>query len=319
MGSRMKRIVAAVTGVAALAAVVTVPSVLHGGGPTAGSSSAGAGMAQSGESTTTGPSGGLGGQQSAVGAAAAPVHAASSNAGQLTDVPVVQPRVIRTGTLDLRVSGKQLTNVFDTAGNDAASAGGYVQSSSTSGSSGDNPSANLVLRVPSTEFEKLVGEIAGLGKVLSESTQGQDVTGAIININARIANLTAEETSLRQLITQAGSIPQILNVEDQLFGVEQQIEELSGQQTSLANQVAYGTLTVQLSATAVAKAPAKGKAAVNAFTQGAKLAVHNTAASLHGIAIAIGAAFPALLLLAIAGAVVAVTRRRKRPEVRPAE
>lgn len=263
------------------------------------------------------------GQQAAAAAAQSQAHAAqkaarpaeqqSIPAGQPDAVPISGPQVIRTGTVDLSVSRSRLTDVYDTASNDAAAVGGYVASSSTSGTSGDDPSATLVLRIPSASFQTVANELGALGKVVSESTNGQDVTGTVINIDARIANLTAEESALRQLINRAGTIPQILTVENQLFGVEQQIEELSGQQSSLANQVTYGTLTVNLSAIVPPVRPTPPKAPQNAFAQGARLALHNTAASLHDIAIAVGAAFPVLVVVALFLAGFGLARRRKRP------
>jgi hypothetical protein len=303
---------------AGLAAVIAIPSLL-GGNSSSPSAAASASAAINGQQAATAASQteALSAEQEAQKATA--TGAGSTSQGQPDAVPVTQPQVIRTGAVDLRVSGKRLNNVYDSASNDAAAVGGYVESSSTSVASSDSPSAMLVLRIPSASFQKVVGEIAGIGKVLSESTQGQDVTGTIINIDARIANLTAEESALRKLIGQAGTIPHILTVENQLFGVEEQIEELSGQQSSLANQVTYGTLSINLAATAAAPAKVTTPKPQNAFSQGAKLALHNTAASLHGIAIAVGAAFPALIVAALALVGFGLARRRRRPAVEAAK
>lgn len=309
MTRKHKKIIVVTASLAAAAAAASIPALLGRASPPTATASATAA---------------INGQQGATAAAqrkalVAQAAFGSTPAGQPDAVPISQPQVIRTGSVNLTVPDKGLTEVYNTVGNDTAAAGGYVESSSTSGTTGAVPSAMLVLRVPSASFERVVNEIAGLGKVDSESTKGQDVTGTVINIDARIANLTAEEAALRQLINRAGTIPQILTVENQLFGVEQQIEELSGQQTSLANQVTYGTLTVSLSAPAVPITPAKPKVPQNAATEGAKLALHNTAASLHGIAIAVGAAFPALVVLALILIGLGVVRRRRRPAVEGAK
>jgi hypothetical protein len=227
----------------------------------------------------------------------------------------VVPHIIKTGTISLRVPTNRLTSVYNTASDDAASVGGYVESSSTAGKLTGTPTATLRLRIPSVSFARVVGEVAGLGKVLSESTQGADVSGTIVNIDARIANLAAEEKALRQLINQAGSIPQILTVENQLFGVEGQIEQLSGEQSALADQVSLATLSVSLTSRPAPINKSAPKPVVNAFAQGARLALHNTAASLHGIAIAVGATFPALVLVALALAGVSLYRRRRQSAV----
>jgi hypothetical protein len=320
MSSKKKGLVtAAVVAGAVLAGMLTIPSLVSGGStsPSPGAESTGLSSATS----TTAPS--FGGGQGLVAASSAPVsggagsdRAAGTHGPAQTDgVPLLAPQIIKTGTVDLRVPANRLTSVYNTASNDAAEVGGYVDSSSTAGTLSGSPSATLRLRIPSASFARVVGEVAGLGKVLSESTQGDDVTGAIVNLDARIANLVAEEKSLRQLINQAGSIPQILTVENQLFSVEGQIEQLSGEQSAMADQVSFATLSVNLTAAPAPIKKAKPQAVVNAFTQGAKLALHNSAASLHGIAIAAGAAFPALVLGALALVGVAFYRRRRRSAV----
>lgn len=333
MTSRKKKVSISVAVVGALAAVITIPSLVsHTSG--SGSSEGAAATGSSGQveaGLPAGPTGQIGSSTTVPSTpstipsngAAAPMPAPLGSTGaasggtsaQQDSVPILAPHIIRTGSIYLRVPSNRLTSVYNVAANDAASVGGYVESSSTAGTSTGAPSATLRLRIPSGSFTKVVGEIAGLGKVLSESTQGADVTGAIVNIDARIANLEAEQNSLRALIKQAGTIPQILTVENQLFGVEGQIEQLSGQQSALADQVSFATLSVDLSARpAPAKKPAP-KPVVNAFTQGAKLALHNTAASLHGISLAVGAAFPVLLLAALVLGGMLLYRRRKRSTV----
>ena len=224
--------------------------------------------------------------------------------------PVLQPDIIRTGTVSLIVSQSRIMHAFDQASADAASEGGFVASSTSDWSGTPKPSASLEIRVPGSRFGSLIGEIDGLGKVQSQQLQGQDVTGQVVNLGARIANLQSEQVALRQLMSRAGTIPDILQVENQLFSVEQQIEVLTAEQSSLVGQVTYATVDVELSATAVPAKPKPKPAPVNAAVHAGHLAVHNTAAALHAVAIAIGAAFPALVV-ALAVLVVLGLRRRR--------
>jgi hypothetical protein len=181
--------------------------------------------------------------------------------------------------------------------------GGFVSSSSTSGST----LASLVLRVPSDNFSRLVTEVSGDGHAVAEQLNGQDVTGESINLRARIINLTTEEASLRSLMTRAGSIPAILAVQDQLFSVEGEIEQLTAQESSLVNQASYATLALALQSAAVASHLAKP----GAFSRAVTLAGHNTVAVLRSVLLAAGWAFPAAVVALAAGAVL-WTRRRRR-------
>ncbi|HEV2361856.1 MAG TPA: DUF4349 domain-containing protein [Acidimicrobiales bacterium] len=261
------------------------------------------------------------GQVQAPAGGALPSHSAASGSGggstQTVNsvVPILKPQIVRTGTIDVRVARKGFSSMVDTASSDAEKLGGYVSSTTSGAEDSSSPYATLVLRVPTGSFLTLVSEIGGLGKIESKDIEGTDVTAQVVDISARLANLEVEETSLRQLMARTGSIPDILTVEDQLFSVEQQIEELSAQQSNLADQTSFGTLNVTLDVPPLAPAAKpKPKAPVNAAVRAAQIALHNTAAALHSFAIGVGELFP-VLVLAVAGllAFLAVRRRRHAP------
>jgi len=207
------------------------------------------------------------------------------------------------------VPHQSVVNVFDSATRDATLLGGYVASSTTTGA-GDAAGASLTLRVPSTSFTTLVGEIDKLGKVESQQIGGHDVTGESIDINARIANLESEETALRTLIGQSGSIPNLLQVQDQLFGVEGEIEQLTAQENSLLDHASFATLSVDLTPKAAPVAAPHHKQ--GAIARVWHLAGHNTVLALRTLAIAAGWAFPIVIIAAVVGALWLWRRRRSR-------
>jgi hypothetical protein len=207
------------------------------------------------------------------------------------------PLVVRDGTVTLRVPPGHVVDAFNSLSSAAESLGGYVASSSGTGA-GDARGASIVVRVPSSRFETLVGRVDKLGKVEAQSQSGHDVTAESVNLSARIANLKAEETSLRTLLSRAGSIAAILQVQDQLFGVEGDVEQLSAEEGSLIDQATFATLTAELSPRAApVRRPAKGRE--NSFVRAVKLAAHNTAVAARGVVLAVGWAFPLLLLGAV--------------------
>jgi len=212
--------------------------------------------------------------------------------------------IIRTGNITLQLKPGSVTRIFDQASTQVEALGGFVSSSSTSGTT----MASLVLRVPSNEFSKLVSEIAGDGRTIDEQLNGQDVTGESINLRARIVNLTAEEASLRALMSRAGSIPSILAVQDQLFTVEGEIEQLTAQESSLVNQASFATLTLGLQSVPLAPHHPAGK---SALSRAVSLAGRNTVAAVRGVLLAAGWVFPAAVL-ALAAWVVFWARRRRR-------
>jgi hypothetical protein len=117
-------------------------------------------------------------------------------------------------------------------------------------------------------------------------------------------------------MARAGSIPDILQVQNELFGVQGDIEALSAQEGSLINSTTYGTLSVTLQSVVIAHHAPPKKAHVIALVRALRLAGHNTLVALRGIALTIGWAFPILLLVAVGGLVWLIRRRVRQP--RPA-
>jgi hypothetical protein len=214
------------------------------------------------------------------------------------------PLIVRTGSLALKLIHGSMTRVFDLMSEQATALNGFVASSATTGTT----SASLVLRVPSSDFSKLVDEITSDGHTVHEQLNGQDVTGESINLQARITNLGDEEAALRALLGRAGSIASILDVQDQLFTVEGEIEQLTAQESSLADQATYATLTVALSTSAP---PVHRPAHPNAVSRAVALAARNTVAVGRGLVLLVGWAFPAAVVAIIAGGVLWARRRRR--------
>jgi hypothetical protein len=74
----------------------------------------------------------------------------------------------------------------------------------------------------------------------------QDVTGAYVDAQSRLANLRAEQGRLQTLMSQAKSISDILTIEQRLTDVEGQIEQLEAQLNQLNGQTTFYTIQIQL-------------------------------------------------------------------------
>jgi hypothetical protein len=238
-------------------------------------------------------------------------------------VPSVAPLVIRTGTVTLRVGRNDVIRAFDEISTVVEAFGGYVQSSATGSDDSGAPSlpvlpggASLVVRVPSSQFATLAARVESLGKVEYQEILGRDVTGESVNLTARITNLDSEEAALRAILSRAVTIPAILQVQNELFSVEGDVEQLSAEESSLVSQATDGTLTVSIEP--VAAAHKKPKPHANAVLHALRLAGHNTVVALRALALGVGWAFPAVIVAAVGLAGWLVWRRRKRRSVQAA-
>ena len=174
----------------------------------------------------------------------APEPAGGPHEAELVDIPVVTPSVIKTARLSIEVGEQGFTAAADRATAIAGAQGGFVESSSSQGS--DLRSGRLTLRVPVDRFELALSEISKLGEVRLRSVSGKDVTSRFVDLEARIRNARAQEEVLLGILQQAGTVSATLQVQRTLSDVQLQIEELVGQERSLRNRAAFGTITVDL-------------------------------------------------------------------------
>ncbi|PSQ48301.1 DUF4349 domain-containing protein, partial [Halobacteriales archaeon SW_6_65_15] len=167
--------------------------------------------------------------------------------GQSADYQANQREVIRTGTVSVRVES------YDDARRNLTRAtrelGGYVADSSEQVHSRGNrtwTTGKVVLRVPKENFSALLSQAKGAGVVQEASTNQQDVTDKLVDIDARLSNLRAQRDRLRDLYEQANDTEDVLAVQERLSEVQSEIEQLEAQRKSLRQRVAYSTITVEL-------------------------------------------------------------------------
>jgi hypothetical protein len=162
-------------------------------------------------------------------------------------------RIIRTGSIDLQVS--DVPKALRTARDGIVALGGYVGASNTS-NDGDQPSAEITYRIPADRWEDALDLLRGLNglttKVVTEHTEAVEVTGQVIDLQARIKNLEASEVALQGIAERATKIADVLEVQAQLTGVRGQIEELTAQLKDLNDRAGYATLTATFAVPIVA-------------------------------------------------------------------
>ena len=167
----------------------------------------------------------------------------------------VGPRVVRTADVSLRVGEGSFSRAFDQVTAIATAEGGYVSGSTMStasaepvsdGSHGRARAGELTVRVPADRFDSVRRTVAGLGTIEQEQIRGEDVTAQIVDYDARLKSLQAEEEALRALVGRATAVGEVLQVQSQLFQVRQQVETLQAQRDQLDRQATLATIHVSL-------------------------------------------------------------------------
>lgn len=116
--------------------------------------------------------------------------------------------------------------------------------------------ADLVLSVPSREFEGAIAELRGLGKkVTQDSVSGQDVTEEFVDLEARERNLLATEKSLLKLYDRANSIEDTITIQRELTGVRGEIELVQGRMKYLKARSDFSQITLHIEPPVIAPKP----------------------------------------------------------------
>jgi hypothetical protein len=105
----------------------------------------------------------------------------------------------------------------------------------------------IQVRVPAAQFDAVLNEIRGSGnRVTQEKITGQDVTEEYIDLEARIRAKQALESQFMEIMKQAKTVQDALEVQRQLSDVRSEIERLEGRRRFLENQSSLSTITVTL-------------------------------------------------------------------------
>lgn len=151
-------------------------------------------------------------------------------------------KIVRTGevTLEVPAVGRAVGELRAMA----LSLDGYVSDSRTGG---EEDSATVTLRIPAERFDEALARLHAMdGEVKVEATGDEDVTTAVVDLDARIRNLQASEEQYRLLVQRAEKIDDVLAVQTRLDQVRGEIEQLTAQLTQLNGLAAMSTLTVSL-------------------------------------------------------------------------
>ncbi|HYH93021.1 MAG TPA: DUF4349 domain-containing protein [Candidatus Saccharimonadales bacterium] len=173
--------------------------------------------------------------------------------GDGVGAPVDDARIVRTGTIDLEVTDVPVA--LRTARDAIRALGGYIGASQTR-NDGDTPVASITYRIPADRWEDALDVLRGLNglttKVVAEQTDAVEVTGQVLDLEARIKNLRSSEAALQVIAANAVKISDVLEVQNQLTQVRGQIESLTAALTDLEDRASFATLTASFTVPVVA-------------------------------------------------------------------
>ena len=128
-----------------------------------------------------------------------------------------------------------------------ATLGGYVQTKSVQNSKGSNSRyATLTLRIPADKLDSFVSQVEQATNILYADENTEDVTLKYTATESRIRALEAEEARLLELVAKAGSLSDLLLLEERLADVRAELEQVKSQLKLYDSLIDYGTLHLNI-------------------------------------------------------------------------
>jgi hypothetical protein len=249
--------------------------------------------------------------------------AARSAPGGLGTTALLAPASSIIYTAQLTVRTDNVSSAADQAAQIAEGVGGYVSSENASADP-DHPSeatASVQLKIPVASYRTTLGQLTSrLGTQLSLQQQAQDVTQQVADVNSQVTSDEAAIAQLRALLSHAGSVGDLLSVQNQINDEESSLESMQAQQRALSHETTYATVTLTILGPKAKplvhrpKAPPTLAGGLSAGWRALRITVSWTLAFLGAIA-------PFAAIVAIAGYVIYRGRRwlvHRRPTAQSA-
>lgn len=167
---------------------------------------------------------------------------APNQAGEKNASPAKPRFIIYTGSLELTVRDTRKT--VEEIRQITAGEGGLVSESRIYESQKGQFAADLSLRIPETRFDDFIAQLEELGEAANVHKSSEDVTLSYLDLETRIKNLKTSEKRLLEILAEAGTVEEILTVEQEISRVRGEIEAMTAEFTYLQDQVSFSTIDV---------------------------------------------------------------------------
>lgn len=213
--------------------------------------------------------------------------------------PIALPsdqKIIKTADIKVEVGKEDVDDAVQDAIALAEQHGGFVLS--TTVDQDDRSSATVAIRVPSQEFEAALGGLKDVGKLLSETVQGRDVSEEFIDLEARLRNLEGQEAVLLRLYDRAQTVADTIRIQREVQDVQLEIERHRGRLRFLEDRTSLSTIGIRF--TEVGAAPPKEETPKGAIAKAWDQAKELALGVVSGVIVATGFVVPVGLLMIIA-------------------
>ena len=171
----------------------------------------------------------------------------SAESGSTAQVPSQRKWII---TMDMTAETENLDELLTALNAEIATLGGYVEGQNIYNGSAYATrryrSASLTVRIPAEVVDKFAENMEGMANVVRSSKNLEDITLTYVSTESRIKALQTEEARLLELMEQAETMYDLLEIEGRLTEVRYQLESYTSRLKIYDNQVDFATIYLSL-------------------------------------------------------------------------
>ena len=239
----------------------------------------------------------------------------SGDASESTSAAPPAPSVVKNADIDIDVVENELNSAAQQVVDLVTSPriGGFLVAALVDTEEGHG-SGNVVVEVPSSEFEHVVGELATVGQVTRQQLQGEDLSPEARATQTGLQRTRARIVGLLRRLDRAEDEAVRFELRQELEAARSELESLRRDESSIDLSTSYSTIDVDLTGT-----PAPGPPERPAFERALATAKNITLAIVSGAILAAGVIVPigALLFLLYIAAAPVVRRFKSRLKTEP--
>ena len=153
-------------------------------------------------------------------------------------------------TVNMSAETEDLDALMEALNGKISGLGGYVEDQDSYNgsmySSRRYRSASLTVRIPAQRVDEFTEEMSGIANVVSTNLSREDITLSYVATESRVAALQTEEARLLELMEQAETMADLLEIESRLTDVRYELENRASQLRLYDNQVDYATIYLSI-------------------------------------------------------------------------
>ena len=154
-------------------------------------------------------------------------------------------------TINMDVETEDLDSLMEQLDQEVKGFGGYVEDQNIHNGSNYAArryrSANLTVRIPAQQVDQFTGSVSGLANVISQNLNREDITLQYVATSSRVTALETEEARLLELLAEAETMADLLEIEARLTDVRYELENFASQLRLYDNQIDYATVYLYIS------------------------------------------------------------------------